>query len=182
MGRLVANLRQKVRADAARLVPCDVAAPKRFAFLALHPGFRALLLERVQELASEAQWNLAEQVVLNLNHFLSGAEFRPGCRIGPGAIVRHPAAIVIGSGVTIGADCTLQHGVTLGEKYIDARSNGQYPSVGSRVTFGTHAVVVGDISIGDDAVIGALTFVDHDVQSGVTVVSHRETRSRRVGE
>jgi serine O-acetyltransferase len=169
IAQLAREAQRKIRADSFRLVPSDIPAGRRLAFLALHPGFRSLVLQRAQEAASEGGWPLVEQFVLNVNHVLSGAEFRPGCRIGPGAIIRHPAGIVVGSGVSVGANCTIQHGVTLGEKYIDERSNGAYPQVGDNVAIGTHAVLVGGIQVGDGAVIGALSFVDKDVAPGSTV-------------
>lgn len=168
----------KLRADAHRLIPESLPRSKRFAHLALHPGFRTLVLQRFQESAHQAGWAIVEQVILNANFVLSGAEFRPGSSIGAGAVIRHPAGIVIGSGVQIGENCTLQHGVTVGEKYVDDRSDGCYPTIGSGVVFGTHSVVVGDIHIGNDAIIGALTFVDADVEDGTTVVGGARTTAR----
>jgi len=176
-GQIKSGALAKLREDAERLVPRGMPTHKRLAHLALHPGYRTLVLQRLQERAHDAGWSLAEQMILNANFTLNGAEFRPGCSIGAGAVIRHPAGIVIGTGVQIGNNCTLQHGVTIGEKFVDARSDGRYPAIGSGVTFGTHSVVVGDIRVGSDAVIGALTFVDSDVEDGATVVGGAKART-----
>jgi serine O-acetyltransferase len=141
----------------------------------LNPGYRCLFLQRIQEALNESGFFLAEQLVLNLNHVMSGAEFRPGSRIGPGAIVRHPTGIVIGTGVTTGANCIFLQGVTIGERYVDDRSDGLYPSVGSNVVFGANAVVIGNITICDDVVVRALTLVDHDVNDRSTATGAEKT-------
>ncbi len=160
----------KLRRDATRLMSGEIGTVKRFGHLLLNPGFRALVLERLQETAHAAGWSVTESLILNLNFTLTGAEFRPGCLIGPGAVIRHPNGIVVGSGARIGEDCTLQHGVTVGEKYVDARSDGQYPIIGNGVVLGTHCVLVGGITVGNGVVVGALTFIDRNVSDGEVVV------------
>jgi serine O-acetyltransferase len=176
--RIASTTMATIRKDADRLIPEPMVARRRLAHLALNPGFRALLMERVQEGAHAAGWAFAEQLVLNMNLTLTGAEFRPGCIIGPGAVIRHPNGIVIGSGVRIGENCTLQHGVTVGERYVDSRSDGRYPIIGSGVTMGSHCVVVGDVVVGDAAVIGALTFVNSDVPKGATAVGKNSSQPK----
>ena len=162
---------QKISADGRRLIPCDVPGPKRLGLLLLNPGFRCLTLQRIQEALNESGFLLTEQLILNVNHFLNGAEFRPGSRIGPGAIVRHPTGIVIGSGVRTGANCIFLQGVTIGERFVDERSDGLSPAIGSNVIFGANAVVIGNITIGDNVTVRALSLVEHDIESPRTKVT-----------
>ena len=104
---------------------------------------------------------------IGLSH--TGAEIRPECGIGPGLLIQHPSGIVIGSGVVIGARCTLLQNVTLGEKYSHLGGH-HYPRLGNNVTVCAGAVVLGSVVLGDDAVIGANSVVLSDVPSGTTAI------------
>jgi len=135
----------------------------------LNPGFRATLLHR---LASQA-WR-ASHVRLGLAiaaHALkiTGADIYPSASVGPGLLIRHPVGVVVGSGVVIGANCTLLQGTTLGEKLIPSNDH-SYPVLGDDVTICSGAVIVGGISIGSGAVIGANSVVVRDVPAGATAV------------
>lgn len=122
-----------------------------------------LLLRAQLHFQSVGRRRFAQAVSL-LNLRLTGAEFGPGCQIGPGLVVRHPQGIVIGSGAAVGSDCTLLHHVTLGERYGDGSDpDHEYPTVGSRVVIGAGAVILGGVKVGDDAVIGANAVVIKNV-------------------
>lgn len=90
----------------------------------------------------------------------------PRARIGGGCIIAHGVGLVIGGYSVIGEDCTLLHGVTLGEVRFDEID---YPKVGDRVTIGAGATLLGGITVGDDAVIAAGAVVLADVPAGATV-------------
>ena len=66
-----------------------------------------------------------------------------------GILFPHPVGIVIGQGVNIGKNCTIYQNVTIGSK------NGKYPKIGNNVIIYANSVVVGDITIGDNSIIGA---------------------------
>ncbi len=179
MKRATANglmLRGVLRVDLERVLG---RSARRWDFavrLVTDSGYLAVALYRVQQRLQPRSRHLA-MLVSRLNQALTAADFVVGCEAGPGLVVRHPAGIVVGAGVRMGRDCTLQHGVTLGERHVDGRGPHLYPRIGDRVTLCTHAVVVGGIDVGDDAVVGALAFVDRDVPEGQLAVgapaSHR---------
>ncbi len=90
--------------------------------------------------------------------------------IGPGLYIAHGQVVIDGK-VTIGRNCVLSPWVTIGlsgrrRNVYDARG----PVIGDRVFIGTGAKVLGPITVGDDARIGANTVVIDDVPSGATVV------------
>lgn len=87
----------------------------------------------------------------------------PRADIGGGCIIAHGIGLVIGGQTVIGEDCTLLHGVTLGEVRFDELD---CPRVGNRVTIGAGAIVLGGITIGDDAMIGAGSVVRSDIPAG----------------
>jgi serine O-acetyltransferase len=135
------------------------------------PGVQAVLLLRAQLALEAAGHSRFARVASLINLRLTGAEFMVGCRVGPGLVVRHPQGIVIGSGAVVGADCTILHRVTLGERYGDgADPLHEYPTVGDRVVIGAGATVLGGITVGDDASIGANAVVVRDVPAGDLVV------------
>lgn len=143
--------------------------------VALSPGFRSVFFFRIQTSVLGKNTNVARRfaafLISSLNQSLTGAEFIPGCLIGKGLVVKHPAGIVIGEGAIVGENCTFQHGTTLGLKYVahaDSNKPDGYPVVGNNVSFGTNAVVIGLIKIGDGAKIGANATIVKDVNAGQT--------------
>ena len=91
---------------------------------------------------------------------LTGIEISSRAQIGPGCYIGHFGGVVIGSGVVIGARCSISHGVTIGVH------KGGSPTIGHDCGIATGAVVVGGITIGDNAYIGANAVVSQDVPDG----------------
>lgn len=75
----------------------------------------------------------------------------------------HPQNIVIGLGVTIGCRCTIYQDVTLGQ------NRGEYPHLGDDIIVYPGAKIMGDIHIGNRAIIGANSLVIHDVPEDTIV-------------
>jgi serine O-acetyltransferase len=86
----------------------------------------------------------------------------PGrCNIGPGLYIGHFGGIFIDSGARIGANCNIAQGVTIGKG-----GRGEFygvPILGDRVHVGANAVILGKITIGNDAVIGPNAVVMNSV-------------------
>lgn len=95
-------------------------------------------------------------------HLWAGAG---GARIGPGFRLIHPTNVVIGTGVEIGENCLIFHDVTLGTGQIPGT-----PKIGSNVDIYCGARVLGGVSIGDDAMIGANCVVTRDIPAASIVV------------
>lgn len=73
-------------------------------------------------------------------------------------ILPHPYAVVINSQAVIGRDCVIYQSVTIGSD-----RHGNVPTIGDRVTIYCGSVIVGNVYIGDDSIIGANSFVNSDV-------------------
>ena len=96
-------------------------------------------------------------------------EIHPGARIDGGFFCDHGMAVVIGETATIGKNCVMFHGVTLGGT--GHHTGKRHPTVGDNVFLGTHATLLGPIKVGDNAKVGAETVViNRDVPAGTTVV------------
>jgi serine acetyltransferase len=105
-----------------------------------------------------------------LTELVLGTEIHWRCRIGPRARLYHGYGLVIHSDVVIGSDVILRHGITIGMKGT-SRSDG-VPVLGNHVNIGASAIILGKITIGDGATIGAGSVVTRSVRSGCTVVGN----------
>ncbi len=95
---------------------------------------------------------------------LSGAEIHFGCEIGNRFVLDHGYGTVIGETTKIGHDCYILGGVVLGARSICNNSSGsRHPTLGDRVQVGAFASVLGPVSIGNDAMIGAHCLISEDV-------------------
>jgi serine O-acetyltransferase len=109
------------------------------------------------------------EVIRAISVCLTGAEICPQAQIGPGFVIKHPAGIVVGHGVVMGSACTLLQNVTIGEK-LDDTDYHSYPVIGDNVIVCAGAVIVGNITIGTDATIGANAVVLSNIPAGATAV------------
>lgn len=88
-------------------------------------------------------------------------------RVGPGLRIYHGGPIVVHPHVVIGAQCTMRHGVTLGER----NSGGGLPVLDAAVDLGVGCVVLGPITVGKRARIGAQALVIEDVPDGAVALA-----------
>ncbi len=101
---------------------------------------------------------------------VTGIEIHPAARIGDGFFIDHGMGVVIGETAEIGADVTLYQGVTLGGTGF--QTGKRHPTVQDNVTIGSGAKLLGPITIGHGAKIGANSVVIHDVPPNSTVVGN----------
>ncbi len=133
------------------------------------PGFRAVAILRVQMFAQERGMQRMALLFSNVNQIISGAEICVGAKVGVPLLIRHPSGIVIGGGVTIGKYCTILHGVTLGERYVQ-NPDGLYPTIGDNVQIGCNASILGNVKVGSRSSVGAHALVLRDIDPGKTVI------------
>ena len=93
----------------------------------------------------------------------------PAAQIGSAVYLDHATGIVIGANVVIGDDVTILQNVSIGRRgELPTRS----PRIGRGVYIGAGATILGDITVGDFAKIGAGTVVTSDVPAGCTAVGN----------
>ena len=97
-----------------------------------------------------------------------GFELPSGTTVGPGLRVRHGQGVVVNPGTVLGSNIMLRQGVTIGN-IKRRRGLTPCPVVGDGVEFGANAIVLGEISIGAGAMIGAGCVVTTDVPAGALV-------------
>ena len=104
---------------------------------------------------------LLPRVISTLTRALTGIEIHPAAQIGEGLFIDHGAGVVIGETAVIGNDVTLYQGVTLGGTGF--ATGKRHPTVQDNVTIGSGAKLLGPITIGHGAKIGANSVVITDV-------------------
>ncbi|WP_082377847.1 hypothetical protein [Pseudomonas sp. RIT-PI-q] len=115
----------------------------------LNPSVHASILIRLATSRNKLIHILSRNVLIAKHSIDVGY----GAEIEEGLYLPHPVSIVIGSGSVIGRNLTIYQGCTIGNKR-------GYPTLQDGVTIFPNSVVVGDITIGANAVIGANSFVD----------------------
>jgi serine O-acetyltransferase len=105
-------------------------------------------------------------LVYRITETLTGISIPKSARVGPGLRIYHFGTIVVHADAQIGANCTLRHGVTIGNRVDD----GPVPIIEDDVELGAHAQVLGGVRIGRGAKVGASSVVLCDVPPGAVAV------------
>jgi serine O-acetyltransferase len=134
------------------------------------PSIHALVAHRVAHALHEAGVRLLPRVISMCSRALTGIEIHPAAQIGEGLFIDHGAGVVIGETAVIGDDVTMYQGVTLGGTGF--ATGKRHPTVQDNVTIGSGAKLLGPITIGHGAKIGANSVVITDVPANCTVVGN----------
>ncbi len=138
--------------------------------LATWPGVHALLAHRLAHALHDAGVPVMPRVISSVSRSLTGIEIHPAATIGDGFFVDHGMGVVIGETAEIGRDVTLYQGVTLGGTGF--ATGKRHPTIQDNVTIGSGAKLLGPITVGHGAKIGAGSIVIHDVPPNSTVVGN----------
>jgi serine O-acetyltransferase len=168
---MLKNLREDIDATIAR----DPAARSRLEVVLLYPGFQAVSLHRIAHACWRRGWRLFGRTISQFSRWTTGVEIHPGAVIGRRFFIDHGMGVVIGETSEIGDDVTLYHGVTLGgvAPSVDSQSQRdqkRHPSLMDGVIVGSGAQVLGPITVGRCARVGANAVVTKDVPECATVV------------
>lgn len=158
----------RIGEDIRNIMDKDPAARSRAEVFFCYPGFHALLFHR----AAHATWNAGlrflARFISQTGRLLTGIEIHPAAKIGRRVFIDHGMGLVIGETAEVGDDVTLYHGVTLGG--VSLKQEKRHPTIGNCVVVGSGAQVLGPITVGEKALIGANAVVLSDVPDGVTMV------------
>lgn len=148
----------------------DPAAGGRLEALLCHTPLHAILLHRLAHwLHARLGVPVLPRLLAVVARFWSGVEIHPGAQIGKRFFIDHGTGVVIGQTAEIGDDCVMFHNVTLGGT---GKHHGKrHPTLENNVYIGTGATLLGPITVGDNAKVGANSFVImHDVPPDCTAV------------
>jgi serine O-acetyltransferase len=130
---------------------------------AVADGMASVVIYRLMQASRHAGLAPLEMLFNKLN-VVHGCIIGRGAEFGPGLVLIHSHGVVINGAVRAGARVHIEHEVTIGAE------KGQSPHLGSEIFIGCGAKILGSVSIGDGARIGANAVVLHDVPAATTVV------------
>ena len=161
---VLSSIRRDIRAALQR----DPAARGTLEIILTYPGFHALQFHRLAHRLYQQGVPVLPRLISHVCRGLTGIAIHPGARIGDGLFIDHGMGVVIGETAELGEDCHLYQGVTLGGTSTQRAK--RHPTLGSRVTVGAGASVIGAVTIGDNVRIGAGSVVVTSVPANATVV------------
>lgn len=168
----LARVAREVRRDVDAVHDRDPAARgvSSAEVLGLWPGVHALLAHRLASSLHAAHVPVLPRVIATTTRAITGIELHPAAAIGPGLFIDHGMGVVVGETARLGANVTIYQGVTLGGNGF--ATGKRHPTVQDNVTIGSGAKLLGPITIGHGAKIGANTVVITDVPPNATVVGN----------
>lgn len=168
------NAAEQKQPSLGTLVASDLSAKARWCYersdwkaivkVACADGALAMLLYRLMQWSRRYRLAPLEMLFNKLNAVLGGAIIGRGAEFGPGFVLIHSQGVVINGQVHGGSHVYIEHQVTIGA---EGRAS---PLIGSNVFIGAGAKIIGAVTIGDRARVGANAVVVHDVPPGATVV------------
>lgn len=145
-------------------------APRSRVEILLYPGVWALFYHRIAHWLYRRGWFLAARIVNHWSRWLTAIDIHPGATIGRNFFIDH-GFTVIGETAHIGDDVTIYQCVTLGGTSPDNGVGGKrHPTLSDGVIIGSGAQVLGPITVGPRARVGANAVVTRDVPEGAVMV------------
>ncbi|MBR3603369.1 MAG: hypothetical protein IKL48_01555 [Elusimicrobiaceae bacterium] len=148
----------------------DPAAVDEIETLLCYPGVMAITYQRMAHFLYKQGVRIIPRIITEHAHSLTGIDIHPGASIGPSFFIDHGTGVVIGETCVIGANVKLYQGVTLGAKSFPLDANGnpvkgikRHPNLANNVIIYAETTVLGNITIGEGAVIGANKWITHDI-------------------
>lgn len=157
-----------LRADIACVLQRDPAARNSLEVALLYPGVHALIFYRIANGLWRRGFKFPARFLSWFARLVTNIDIHPGATIGERLFIDHGAGVVVGETAVIENDVTLYHGVTLGGTSWSAGK--RHPTIESGVLIGAGAKILGPITVGGRARIGANSVVIEDVAPEMTVV------------
>ena len=153
----------------------DPAAKSKLSIILTYPGVKAVFFHRIANFLSIAKFDLLGRMISQLSRFLTGIEIHPKAKIGKNLFIDHGMGVVIGETSEIGDNVTIYHMATLGGISPSINSNDQrnikrHPTIKDGAVIGSGAQVLGPITVGKFAKIGANAVVTKDVPEKAVMV------------
>ena len=157
-----------IKEDVDNIFHKDPAARSWPEVLLCYPGLHAMIFYRISHWLWTHKLYFTGRFISHLSRFLTGIEIHPGAKIGRRVFIDYGMGVVIGETAEVGDDVLIYKGVLLGGTSLEKKK--RHPTVGNGVVLGTNAIVLGAITIGDHARIGAASVVTHNVPANATAM------------
>ena len=157
------------------IIDRDPAAKSKLSLILTYPGVKAVFFHRLANFFSTAKFDLIARIISQFSRFLTGIEIHPKAKIGKNLFIDHGMGVVIGETSEIGDNVTIYHMVTLGGVAPSINSDNQrnvkrHPTIENEVVIGSGAQVLGPVTVGCCAKIGANAVITKDVPEKAVMV------------
>jgi serine O-acetyltransferase len=152
-------------ADIVKISSSNPACPNALTAFLSFRGVHAVQFHRI----AHAYWTAGEKtfavLIQNWCAKSYNVDIHPAARIGKGLFVDHAMGIVVGETAVVEDDVSIWHGVTLGSTFAEAGD--RHPKVRRGATLAANATILGNIEIGEGAVIAAGSLVRTSIPAGM---------------
>ena len=157
------------------IIDRDPAAKSKLSLILTYPGVKAVFFHRLANFFSTAKFDLIARIISQFSRFLTGIEIHPKAKIGKNLFIDHGMGVVIGETSEVGDNVTIYHMVTLGGIAPSINSDNQrnvkrHPTIENEVVIGSGAQVLGPVTVGCCAKIGANAVITKDVPEKAVMV------------
>ena len=159
------------------IIKRDPAAKSKLVVVAAYPGVKAVFFHYIAHKIWNKKLFLIARMFSQTSRFLTGIEIHPAAKIGKNLFIDHGMGVVIGETTEIENNVTIYHGVTLGgispaENSLEQINVKRHPTIKNDVIIGSGAQILGPITVGNNARIGANTVILKDVPENGTMVGN----------
>ena len=172
------EIRSIAKEDVAAAYAGDPAATNYDEIILSYPGIKAITIQRLAHILYSAKVPLIPRMMTEYAHMLTGIDIHPGAKMGRGIFIDHGTGVVIGETAVLGNNVRIYQGVTLGAGNFPKDACGmlikglkRHPTIGNNVTFYSGASVLGDITIGDNSVIGGNVWLTESMPAGTKITA-----------
>ena len=166
------------------IIKRDPAAKSKLSIILTYPGVKAVFFHKIANFFAIAKFDLIARIISQFSRFLTGIEIHSKAKIGNNLFIDHGMGVVIGETSDIGDNVTIYHMATLGGispsiNSDDQRNTKRHPTLMDNVVVGSGAQILGPVTIGKNAKIGANAVVTKDVPQNAIMVG---IPAKNVGE
>ena len=154
----------------SRVLEIDPAARNRINVILNYPGVHAMFFFRINHFLWNIHLKILARFLSQIARFFTGIEIHPGATIGKRFFIDHGMGVVIGETTIIGDDCILYQGVTLGGVGTGEHKVKRHPTLQNNVMISAGAKILGDVTVGENSIVGASSVVLKDVPPNCTVI------------
>lgn len=157
-----------IKEDIAVIKQLDPSARNTLEIVLTCPGWKATRNHRLAHRLWKSGHYLLAKIVAAWTRFTMGIDIHPAAVIGRRFFIDHGRGVVIGETTIIGDDVIIYQGVTLGGT--GKQKGKRHPTIKDKVMISAGAVILGSITVGENAKVGASSVVLQDVPPNSTVV------------
>ena len=147
----------------------DPAIRSRFELFFNYPGIWAIINYRIAHYMYNKNLHFLARILMGITQVITNIDIHPRCKIGRRVFIDHGVGVVVGETAIIGDDVLIYQGVTLGGVSLD-KDVKRHPTIKANAVISAGAKVLGNITIGENAKVGANSVVIKDVPDNSTAV------------